>query len=1118
MQVIKTKSKDCVFGVFLTTLVYAITPLTAIAQSPVQPATELSIVKQFSSRLPGSAVGLLDVDSPIWTDERASWTVGSRYASYIIEGDAGDTITLDLVSEVFGPNLVVIASNGNVLIEEHSYSGHVQAVVTLPERGRHQVIVSNTLAEETGQYRLSWRPGQSKLSGALTEESSSMNGHYYDVYSVYGTAGEFLTIDLTTTSETLDPHLTLLSPNDDIVAEDSDSGYGDSAQLVAELPETGLYQIVVGTENPTETGSFILSWGTVSALDLVSYLYTQANNLAQLGQYSDIESLYKEALLIRQKWLGTSDRFVAASLSDLGLLYHSLGRYVEAAPLLEEALETSRQALGGRHIQVAGSLGNLALLYYDQGRYEEAASLSEEAVDVGLEYYGRNHTDMLPSLNNLAFIYQAQKRYSEAEALYKEVLATYRDRWNGNHNGFTTALSNLGLLHSERGQYNEAESLFKESLTAGRRRSGDRSLDVANSLHNLGMLYLKQQRYDQAKPFLEEALDINRAQLGDRHPIVANNLTNLAVMYQAKGQLESAIETLEAALDIEESNLDINLAALSDVHRQKYAATLSATTDAALSLPFQTDEPVAKHLALTTLLRRKGRLLEASAGSLRSLRQNLAVEDQATLDNLFYVRQALSALVFSTSERANLEQYQADIIQLEAKAIALETELSRRSAGFRAQVQPTNIDDVKAQLPTDGGLLEYVRYHPLDISESSGSFSDARYAAYILFPDGQIKVIDLGLAEIIDKAAASMSSSLADRNVPTEILQRQARSLYDLVLAPVEAELTGLERLIISPDDALNLVPFEVLRTAEERYLIEDFAISYLNSGRELIRQELTPTSGNAPVIVAAPRYGQVSAENSISIGFEGDLAASTAVRSIDLGSLTVSPLTGATVEGQILSTLMPQSLLLMGSEATETALKQLSSPSILHIATHGLFLPRISEPLELFRQPALEQDITNAGSYQILAENPLLRSMLAMADFNTRGREKDGVDDGVFTALEASALNLSGTQLVTLSACETGQGDVVNGEGVYGLRRSLTIAGTESLLMSLWRVEDDGTARLMENYYTHLLAGMGRSDALRKTQLDMITSSDVEQQHPYRWAAFVLTGDWRAIEGSGAR
>ncbi len=192
---------------------------------------------------------------------------------------------------------------------------------------------------------------------------------------------------------------------------------------------------------------------------------------------------------------------------------------------------------------------------------------------------------------------------------------------------------------------------------------------------------------------------------------------------------------------------------------------------------------------------------------------------------------------------------------------------------------------------------------------------------------------------------------------------------------------------------------------------------------------------------------------------------------------------------------------ILTTTQATENALKTVRNPRILHIATHGFFLADIERSPDI---RALDDPL--AVPVGEITENPLLRSGLALAGFNPR---ISGSEDGVLTALEASQLKLSGTQLVVLSACETGLGDVANGEGVYGLRRAFALAGAETQLMSLWQVSDAGTKDLMVRYYEKLTQGVARSQALREVQLEAINSGEKYSQ-PYYWAAFILVGEWR--------
>jgi CHAT domain-containing protein len=229
-----------------------------------------------------------------------------------------------------------------------------------------------------------------------------------------------------------------------------------------------------------------------------------------------------------------------------------------------------------------------------------------------------------------------------------------------------------------------------------------------------------------------------------------------------------------------------------------------------------------------------------------------------------------------------------------------------------------------------------------------------------------------------------------------------------------------------------------------------------------------------------------------------------------DLSSVHFAPLMGAELEARKIKSLFPEAWVLVGEEATEASLKQAVAPRILHIATHGFFLDDQPVRTEGRRGLSLMRGDGDWGglSAKVKIENPLLRSGLALAGANLRtGRG----DDGILTALEASGLNLWGTKLVVLSACDTGVGVVRAGEGVYGLRRALVLAGSETQVMSLWQVRDYATQRLMMAYYAGLKQGQGRGEALRGVKLEMMRQKGME--HPYYWAGFIQSGKWTVLE-----
>jgi CHAT domain-containing protein len=220
--------------------------------------------------------------------------------------------------------------------------------------------------------------------------------------------------------------------------------------------------------------------------------------------------------------------------------------------------------------------------------------------------------------------------------------------------------------------------------------------------------------------------------------------------------------------------------------------------------------------------------------------------------------------------------------------------------------------------------------------------------------------------------------------------------------------------------------------------------------------------------------------------------------------------LPGTRREALIIKALLPEASLLLREEATEAALKRARAPSILHIATHGFFLEDQQAPTPDTRGlSTLRISDPRLMKWAAKIENPLLRSGLALAGVNQRRRDDD---DGLLTALEAASLDLWGTKLVVLSACDTGIGKVKNGEGVYGLRRALVLAGSQTQVISLWPVSDRETRGLMAGYYRRLQKGEGRGEALRQIQLEML--KDMKLRHPYYWASFIQAGEWANLDG----
>ncbi len=441
------------------------------------------------------------------------------------------------------------------------------------------------------------------------------------------------------------------------------------------------------------------------------------------------------------------------------------------------------------------------------------------------------------------------------------------------------------------------------------------------------------------------------------------------------------------------------------------------------------------------------------------------------------------------------------------------TSPSRRSQGYYESNRAVTLAAVQSAIPSDAALLEFAIYEPFDpkVQAEGEDYDPPHYVVYVITNQGDVRWKDLGLAKEIDAAVDAFRQALRDPHRSDEI--QLSRALAEKVLQPVRPLLAGAKHLLISPDGKLNLVPFEALLDEKNLYAVESYSISYLSTGRDLLRMQVPRNSKSGPVLFADPFFGdpdtiQMAKAGQPKIKSGRSLTARRSVTTAaDLSAMYFAPLTGTAQEASSIHSLFPQAMVLTGQRATKIALKEMEAPSILHIATHGFFLQQSASSSSQNGDSLPSHGQISLGQPEL--ENPLLRSGLAFAGANlNKGRS----EEGVLTALEASNLNLWGTKLVTLSACDTEVGEVKTGEGVYGLRRAFFLAGTESLVMSLWPVSDNVTRELMTEYYSGLKRGLGRGEALRQAQLGMLKRKG--RQHPFYWASFVESGEWANLDG----
>ncbi len=806
------------------------------------------------------------------------------------------------------------------------------------------------------------------------------------------------------------------------------------------------------------------------------------------------------------------------------------GKYEIRVRELRAATATDRTLIEkNRVLQEASQLSQEVGQLYGAGKYDAALPLAERALAINEKALGAGHPDTAEPLNNLALLYQAKGDYAKAEAFLIRALAINEKALGAEHPDTATSLNNLAALYNAKGDYAKAEPLYVRALAIREKALGPEHPSTSQSLSNLALLYQSKGELAKAEPLYLRALAIREKALGAEHPDTAETLNHLALLYRARGDYAKAVAYQSRCNDVSDRDLVRNLATGSERQKFIYLAQTSLYTDSTISLHTQSapDDPEAKRATLKLLLQRKGRALDAMTDAIAALRRRVSPEDQVLLNQLQDVRSQLSVLTLRGPGREEAGKHRATLKALEEQEEKLQNDISQRSAEFRAQSQtqsqPVTIAAIQKALPPGAALIEFAQYRPVDPNEPDREkrFGSPQYVAYVLPSQGEPLWVKLGEAKPIDDAINAWRAVLRkDEDQPLSQIDRQvkpaARKVDERVMQPVRRLLGHTRQVFISPDGLLNLIAFAALVDEKDRYLVKRYHFTSLTSGRDLLRLQEHLPSKQGMVIVANPDYGPMSGAAAgrglkslkPQIVEKGNAAATSdgAASEIAFSQVEFPQLAGTEQESLALKALLPEATTMLRLQATKTAVKQVNAPSILHIATHGYFLEdlvtgsaRDERGLSVGGQP-------NAPATRI--ENPLLRAGLALAGANLRRSDYEGI----LTALEVSGLNLWGTKLVVLSACETGVGEVQNFNGVAGLRRALVLAGSESQMLSLWKVDDTATRDLMIGYYTRLKAGIGRSEALRQVQLKMLASS--RYQHPYFWASFVESGEWANLDG----
>ncbi len=825
--------------------------------------------------------------------------------------------------------------------------------------------------------------------------------------------------------------------------------------------------------------------------------------LGAQGYFNEAEELYKEAIGIWRRLNRDENGTLASILNNLSELYQKQNRYREAEIALKESYDIICRYFRADHWRIALSLNDLAVLYAGQGRYKKSEQYFRESLAMRRRLYSGDHFYIAITLNELASLYITQGRYEEAEPLLNESLAMKRRLFKSDLPNIASAIRNLALLHYKQKDYLKAEPLQKEALSIYNAiYSGDQP-DIAETMRQLAMTYLDNGRFEEAEQMLVKSLEMEKRLFRNDNYELSETMFQLAELYHCTGRHEKAGPLFIKALDMKKNVFTQQSAFLSENEKSEFWNKIQASFEQFHN--FAIKEPADSRLLETmynNMLFSKGMLLNSSIRMRNSVFNSGDSSLVADYERWVFLNEKLARLYSGPVNKTGSTSLLIDTVEKEANS--LEKQLSLRSEEFAQSLneKQATCRDIKKALKTGEAAVEILKLPEISGNQYTGRIL---YCALIVRPDNpriSVSTIDYGCA-LENKYYNDYRENILNKVYDD--------TSYNVFWSGIADKLDNVSKVYLSADGVYNQINLNTLLNPKtQEYVFEETDIHMLTSTKDIPSMNGTDTnssSTNTVVLFGSPRYklDEKQQENAKghqkeNMDFYARYADDNTLNSIDRSKICPLPFAGLeidTIEKIIrLKGKKPEIKKYTGEQATEEALKAVANPGILHIATHGEFLPPPTK------------DSTSAANHN--PENPLMRSLLFLSGIENTidALEKDSSvssrEDGALTAYEAQFLNLKGTDLTVLSACETGLGDIKTGEGVYGMQRAFQLAGSRNTIISLWTVNDKATQELMSIFYYELFDGKTKREAFRIAQQQIKNKYDM----PYYWGAFIMVGD----------
>lgn len=810
------------------------------------------------------------------------------------------------------------------------------------------------------------------------------------------------------------------------------------------------YEQISGTNEPNY----------LKTIGLLGLLYSD------MGRFTKAEEFTQKALDGWEELQGKESIGYLAELNNYAVLQLNLGNFIEAERIIQQLGKKLNADKENEMLPYAIYLNNEAILNQYMGRADEALGLMKECTNIAKESLTEKNSTYLQFLTNKAILEQENGDLETAENTFQQVLDLQESRLKLNAKNdpdYAHMKSNIAALYMQKGEYDKAEEALKLALEIYEDKFGAEHLTTAGTQSDLGNLYRFLGEDEKAEPLLQNALYTRERKLSKAHPKVVKSQEDLALWFWANDQMESANSYFKRVMETSQEFIKDYFPALSEAEKTKYWEQLKPRFFRFYNFALENHEEYPELLEdfMRYRLATKGILLSAST----ALRNTIFSQNDEELTTLYeqwldQKQQLANAYALSDEE---IKEQNLNVDSLETAANQTEKDLSVKSDAFSSAYEGRNTDykALLSKLKTGQVIVEIVQYPIFD-----KQLTNENAYAYAILKKGQEKpsIIINKEGNLLENRYYSYYNNVINQKMKDDYS-------YAQYWKPLEKEIENASRIYISPDGIYNQVNMNTLQQPNGKYLIQDHDIRYVGHPNDILFERSVQSAGQQTAfLMGDPNFN----------------------------SQSIAQLPGTRKEIEDISKYLSSSMKMqkyLNNEANESNLKEVKSPKYLHLASHGYFLEDKQANDNLF-----------GVQLQYIRQNPLLRSGLLLSgagaeESSGSSQSFNQSNNGFFSAYEAINLNLNNTEMVVLSACETAKGDVKAGEGVYGLQRAFIVAGAESLVMSLWKVDDTATQKLMSGFYKENVQGKAIPDAFRSAQLAMLS----EYKHPYYWGAFIM-------------